>query len=103
MSSDEQRQCIEAAKQENQKNIVREGKYIYYGIDNMGIFQSFHRGQWIPKDVVFPLQEILYEGESFWIPHNPEEYLNYEYKNIWEFPKDNIEFPQHYFMHNIKG
>ncbi len=103
VSSDEQRQCIEAAKQENQKNIVREGKYIYYGIDNMGIFQSFHRGQWIPKDVVFPLQEILYEGESFWIPHNPEEYLNYEYKNIWEFPKDNIEFPQHYFMHNIKG
>lgn len=102
-SSIEQKQCIELAKQENQKNIAEKSKYIYYGIDNMGIFQSFHRGQWIPEDIVFPLKQVLYEGAYFWVPNHPEEYLRFEYKNMWEFPKDNIEFPQHFFMHNIKG
>lgn len=102
-SNEEQKQCIESAKQENQKRVVEESSNIYYGIDNMGILQSYHRGQWIPKEILFPLKRVLYEGELFWVPNAPEEYLKYEYKNIWEFPKDNIEFPQHFFIHNIKG
>lgn len=95
--------CIEKAKRENQKYVAEESSRIYYGADNMGILQSYHRGQWIPRDVLFPLRKALYEGEYFWVPNDPVEYLNYEYKNIWEFPKDNLEFPQHYFIHKIKG
>lgn len=102
-SEEELSQCIERAKLENQKYVVEESSRIYYGVDNMGILQSYHRGQWIPRDVVFPLQKVFYEGEYFWVPNDPLEYLNYEYKNIWEFPKDNIEFPQHFFIHKIKG
>ncbi len=83
--------------------MAEESSRIYYGADNMGILQSYHRGQWIPRDVLFPLRKALYEGEYFWVPNDPVEYLNYEYKNIWEFPKDNLEFPQHYFIHKIKG
>ncbi len=101
-SDEEKERCMEAAKRENEKYTAKESGNIYYGIDNMGILQSYHRGRWIPKEVLFPLRQVLYEGEYFWVPNEPEEYLRYEYQNMYEFPKDNIGFPQHFFMHNIK-
>ena len=55
---------------------------------------QFHRGQWIPKEVVFPLRKVLYEGMDFWVPNDAEEFLKYEFKNIWELP-DDIGIPQH--------
>lgn len=81
-------ECLKAALLENQQNIASESNHIYFGIDNTEIRHKYHRGQWIPKDVVFPLKRVLYEGEYFWIPNDPEEFVKYEYENIWDFPDD---------------
>lgn len=81
-------ECLETAYKENLPNIADDSSHLYFGIDNMGIVQSYHRGQMVPKEVIFPLKKVLYEGEYFWVPNDPEEYLKYEYDNIWEFPPD---------------
>lgn len=85
---EEKIECLETALEEIQKNLADNSSHLYFGIDNMGIVQNYHRGQWVPREVIFPLQKVLYEGESFWVPNDPEEYLTYEYENIWEFPVD---------------
>lgn len=86
--------CFQEVLMENRENIVRESNHIYFGIDNMDMMLQFHRGQWIPKEVVFPLRKVLYEGMDFWVPNDAEEFLKYEFKNIWELP-DDIGIPQH--------
>lgn len=80
--------CLETALEENRMHLAEDSSHLYFGIDNMGIVQNYHRGQWVPRDVIFPLQKVLFEGEYFWVPNDPEEYLTYEYENIWEFPAD---------------
>lgn len=87
-SMEEKIACLETALAENRKNLADDSSHLYFGIDNMGIVQNYHRGQWVPREVIFPLQRVLYEGEYFWVPNDPEEYLAYEYENIWEFPVD---------------
>lgn len=84
---------------ENEQNVAKESNHIYFGIDNMEIMHKFHRGNWIPREVVFPLKRILYEGVYFWVPNDAEEFLKYEYENIWAFP-DDVGIGQH--MHNIQ-
>lgn len=79
--------CLEKARQENRQNVVSESEHIYFGIDNMEIRHKYHKG-WIPKEVVFPLKKVLYEGEYFWVPNDSEEFVKYEYENIWDFPDD---------------
>ena len=79
---------------ENHKNIAKESNYIYFGIDNMEIMHKFHKGSWIPKEVIFPLKKVPYEGEYFFVPNDAEEFLRYEYENIWELP-DDLGIPQH--------
>lgn len=92
--------CIQEALQKNRENWARESDHIYFGIDNMDILHTFHRGDWIPKEVVFPLKKILYEGEYFYVPNNAAEFLRYEYENIWELA-DDIGLPPHlYHMGN---
>lgn len=85
--------CLEKALLENKKNIVKESNHIYFGIDNMEIRNKYHKG-WIPREVVFPLKKVLYEGEYFWVPNNPEVFVEYEYEHIWEFP-DDVGRPSH--------
>ena len=65
------------------------------GIDNMAIWQECYRDQFIPREVLFPLKTVMWEGEYFWVPNNPEEYLTYEYKQPWDFPKD-VGIPLHF-------
>ena len=79
--------CLEKILQENRQNIVPESEHIYFGIDNMEIRHKYHKG-WIPKEIVFPLKKVLYEGEYFWVPNDSEEFVKYEYENIWDFPDD---------------
>lgn len=80
--------CFQNALKENSRNVVKESSHLYYGIDNMGIMQNYHRGEWIPKEVLFPLRKVFYEGAYFWVPNDAEEYVKYEYENIWDFPED---------------
>lgn len=85
---------FENAVLENSKNMAKESNHIYFGIDNMEIMHTFHRGTWIPKEVVFPLQEVQYEGYCFWAPNDTEEFVKYEYEDIWTLP-DDVGVPQH--------
>lgn len=69
-------------------NIVKKSNFIFYGFDNMESIRPYDIGKMIPEDVVFPLREIEFEGRKFWVPNNPEEYLRYNFKDIWSFPDD---------------
>lgn len=86
-SREERIELIENAFMENKQNVVRESGHIYFGIDNMEVWHKYHKG-WIPREVIFPLKKVLYEGAYFWIPNKPEELVCYEYENIWDFPDD---------------
>ena len=86
---------IEKIKAENGKNIVKESNKVYFGIDNMEIYNTYHRGDFIPRRVVFPLREVIWEGEKFWVFHKAEEFLTYEYENPWDFPED-VGIPRHF-------
>lgn len=94
-SEKEKIQYIERAKAENRKNTVGESNNIYYGIDNMEMHNSYHKGNFIPRDVIFPLKRITWEGEMFWVPNDVEELLTYEYECPWEFP-DDVGIPLHF-------
>ena len=96
-SEEEKINYIEKALAENRKNTAKESNYLYYGLDNMELQNSFHRGQFIPEEVVFPLREILWEGEHFLVPNDPEEFLTYEYEKPWDFP-DDVGLPIHIGM-----
>lgn len=94
-SEEEKVQYVERVRQENASNTPRESDQIYFGIDNMELRNSFHRGQFIPKDVVFPLKRVLWEGKRFLVPNDPEEFLAYEYEAPWDFP-DDVGIPLHF-------
>lgn len=94
-SLEEKIRCMEIARMGNKENTPHESSHIYFGIDNMDMMVNYQRGKWIPKDVVFPLRKVLYEGENFWVPNNPEELAGYEYDNVWEFPYD-VGLQRHY-------
>lgn len=81
-------QYIEKARAENSKITASESDYIYFGLDSMELWLGYHREQFIPRDVVFPLKEVRWEGECFWVPNNAEEFLTYEYECPWDFPVD---------------
>lgn len=93
-SEREKIQCMNRALEKNKANTAEKSAHIYFGLDNMDIFHTFHRGEWIPKEVVFPLKRVLYEGEYFYVPNDAEEFLTYEYERPWEFP-DDVGIPLH--------
>lgn len=94
---EEKIQCMQRALEKNRKNTAEKSSQIYFGLDNMDLYSRFHRGQFIPKDVVFPLRKVLWEGENFWVPNKAEEFLAYEYEHPWDFP-DDVGIPLH---HNL--
>ena len=79
----------------NRENVTKESKQIYFGLDNMEIKNPYYREQYIPREVVFPLRKVLWEGAHFWVPNDPEEFLSYEYAAPWDFPDDG-GIPLHY-------
>lgn len=86
---------IEGILKENGNKTVSESNSIFWGIDNADIMVNpYPREQFIPREVVFPLKKVLFEGEYFWIPNNAEEFLSYVYDNIWKFPQD-VGLQQH--------
>lgn len=61
---------------------TKEAKYLVWGIDNNyeapGYF-AWENGRIFSHEDIFPLKEILYCGESFFIPNNSEKYVFKEY------------------------
>ena len=63
---------------------------------------NYHKGTFIPQNVVFPLREVVWEGEKFFVPNDAEEFLAYEYERPWDFPED-VGIPLHYKTIGEKG
>ena len=61
----------------------------------MEIYNTYHKGCFIPREVVLPLRETEWEGAKFWVFHKAEEFLTYEYENPWDFPED-VGIPRHF-------
>lgn len=93
-SEEEKIEYVEKTRMKNKGNTVKESNHIYFGIDNMEIKNNFHKGHFIPKNVIFPLKKALWEGELFLLPNNVEELLSYEYEHPWDFP-DDVGIPAH--------
>lgn len=88
-SPEEKLEYVRAALAENKQNAVKDSSQIYWGIDNMEILHRYYpKEQFMPKEVVFPLKKILFEGEYFWAPNDIEEFLKYEFGDFMEFPDD---------------
>lgn len=103
MNTEEEKiQYIEKARVENRENTASESNNIYFGIDSTEMRHSFHREHFIPRNVVFPLREVAWEGEMFWVPNDAEEFLTYEYERPWDFPKD-VGIPIHYKLYEEKN
>lgn len=92
-SAEGKKKIVKTAIKEN-GHVVKKSKHIYFGMDSLCNMMTYHRGKWMPEDVLFPLQRIVFEGKEFWIPNNPEEFSNYEYPDIWSFP-DDVGLPKH--------
>jgi lipopolysaccharide cholinephosphotransferase len=92
---------IEQIREKNKKNVVKESSKIYFAIDNMEIYNTYHKGSFIPREVVFPLKEVEWEGEKFWVFHRPEEFIVYEYENPWDFPED-VGIPRHFEFDTVE-
>lgn len=91
----EKNQYLETVRADNKLKTVEKSNRIYFGIDNIEIENKYHKGSYIPEDVIFPLREVVWEGERFYIPNDTEAFLEYEFDDIWEFPKD-IGIPKHF-------
>lgn len=94
-SMQEKMAYMENIRTENREIAVRESGKIYFGIDNMEMYNTYHKGGFIPREVVFPLKEVEWEGEKFWMFNKAEEFVVYEYEHPWEFP-DDVGVPRHY-------
>lgn len=81
---------IEYVRSEIKKNkyVVEKSNSIFFGFDNMESTLVYNKGSMMSEEILFPLNKVRYEGKEIWIPNKPEEFLSYEYKDIWEFPDD---------------
>lgn len=88
LGSTEERIAFVRAEMKKNPNIVEKSSSIFYGFDNMESIRPYDIGKMMPENVVFPLKKITFEGRWFWIPNKPEEYLSYNFEDIWSFPDD---------------
>lgn len=61
---------------------------LYFGYDSIPLFLLYNKGRMIPENIIFPLKSVVFDGQCFWIPNNPEEFLSYIYEDMWDFPED---------------
>lgn len=88
LSTREERIDFVRDEREKNPNVVEKSNSIFYGFDNMESIRPYDIGKMIPENVVFPLRKIKFEGKEFWAPNQPEQYLRYNFKDIWSFPDD---------------
>lgn len=96
-SEEEKIQCVNEALEKNKENTAQLSDHIYYGLDNMELQMVRHNEGFMPRDVIYPLRQVIWEGESFWVPNDAEKFLAYEYERPWDFP-DDVGIPLHQKM-----
>lgn len=70
------------------KNIVKESKNIYFGIDCVMSYSKPFNTSFIPYDVIFPLKKMKYEHTEFYAPNKEMEYLFFEFTDPMKFSND---------------
>lgn len=70
------------------KNIVRESKKIYFGIDCVMSYSKPFNTNFIPYDIIFPLKKLQFENTEFYAPNKEKEYLLFEFEDFMKFPPD---------------
>lgn len=85
---------LEKAVAENRQYTASPSGRIYFGLDSTEMNHKYHKG-YIPAEVLFPLKKVMWEGEQFWVPNQPEQFALYEFEDIWTFPED-VGIPAHF-------
>lgn len=68
---------------------------IFPGIDNVeGFLRIDQTKDWLYTKDTLPLKKISYESSEYWVPNNMEKWLEYEYPDYMDFPKD-VGKPKH--------
>ena len=70
-----------------QNPVIGGEEQYYFGIENQ-FAPDRKNDSFIPRNVIFPLKKIEFEGHEFWTPQDERTYISYEHKNYMEFPKD---------------
>ncbi len=73
---------------ENNEHIVEQSQSLYMGLDNMDVFPKYNKGNWIPKNIVFPLKKADYEGLQILVPNDAEQFVTYLYEDCFAYPED---------------
>ncbi|GEM_PF-351722 len=77
---------------------------IHPGIDSVEGFLRYKKGRgWIDAVDLFPLKEHRFENTFFFVPNNPHRFLQYEYPDYMEFPREfgnnpHGEYMEKYFV-----
>lgn len=69
------------------KNVCECSHHIYFGLDNMDSFVC-KNDDWISDDIIFPLQEVVFEGIPCYTPHSQKKLLPFFYKDFEMFPRN---------------
>lgn len=72
------------------ENISDEPTTIFFpGIDNhIGYGRVNKTRDWLYSKDVFPLQKVMFEDRMFFAPNSIERYLDYDYPDYMDYPKD---------------
>lgn len=91
---EEKIRVFEKAVKESGTHTTGASGRIYFGLDSTEMDHKYHKG-YIPEEVLFPLKEVTWEGERFFVPNKPEEFALHEFEDIWAFPRD-VGIPGHF-------
>lgn len=100
-NNEKERIALVRKAQENDPLVVDRSDNIYFGDDSCEPYLRMFNSNWISKDIIFPLQEIEYEGVKALIPNQPEKFIKYEYPDYQKFPR-NFGLITHDYWKNYK-
>lgn len=64
-----------------------DGKYIIFGVDNFH-YLNYGDEHIFPKEVIFPLKKMEFEGNQYFVPNNYMKYIMPMYGDIFSLPSD---------------
>ena len=67
-------------------NVVKKSNQVYYGFDGATLKKWHH--DFIPADVVLPLQKTKFENTEFYVPNKIDQFIEWEFQNWDKFPDD---------------
>lgn len=62
------------------------GTCMIWAIDNLKYIPAYRSNRKLSE--MFPLEKVMFEGYTYWAPHEAEKYANQLYENIYTIPDD---------------